>query len=171
MKKTVFLLVSLFLMVLATQQINAQTASATKEASAYATIITPISIEKVQDLYFGNIVAGTGSGTVKVTTDDLRTKTGDVILPAATPGTIQAAKFTVNGLADATYSITLPASIEISLSGASPMLVSDFTSNPNGTGILTAGTQTLAVGATLKVNGGQAAGTYAGTFDVTVAYN
>ena len=170
MKKTVFLLASLFVMACGIQSVKAQTASATATANATATIITPITIGKVADLNFGNIVAGTGAGTVTVPTEGARTKTGDVILPAATPGTINAAKFTVTGLADATYTITLPGSATISETGGKTMTVT-FTSNPSGTGTLTGGTQDLFVGATLNVGAAQTAGNYTGTFNVTVAYN
>jgi hypothetical protein len=175
MRKTGFLLASLFVMVLATQRVNAEgPASASETANATATIITPISITNVADLNFGNIVAGTGAGTVTVATTGTRTSTGDVILPSATLGTVNAAEFTVTGLADATYAITLPTtSIDISETGGTTMTVDNFTSNPSVTdgGVLTNGTQTLSVGATLNVGAGQAAGDYTGKFSVTVAYN
>lgn len=173
MRKTVFLLASLFVMACGIQSVKAQIgiASASASANANATIITPIAIAHVADLNFGNIVAGTGIGTVIVDTEGDRTKTGDVILPTATPGTFNAAEFTVTGLANATYAITLPGSIDISTTGGETMTVTDFTSDPDGTGTLTGGTQTLSVGATLKVGAGQAAGNYTGTFNVTVAYN
>jgi hypothetical protein len=110
MKKTVFLLASLFVMMLATQQVKAQT-GAQASAIAAANIITPIQILKAADLSFGNIVAGTTAGTVTVSHDGSRTKTDGVTLPAATPGTFTAAKFNISGLPNATYSITLPTSI------------------------------------------------------------
>ena len=173
MRKTVFLLASLFVMVLATQRVNAEgPASASATANATATIITPIAIAHVADLNFGNIVAGTGTGTVIVDTDGVRTSTGDVILPTATPGTVNAAEFTVTGLAAATYDITLPGSIDISTTGGATMTVTNFTSTPSVTGTLAAnGEQTLSVGATLTVGANQPAGTYEGSFFVTVAYN
>ena len=174
MRKTVFLLASLFVMACGIQSVKAQTASASASASANATIITPIAIthEGKPDLNFGNVVAGTGAGTVTVrpTTGD-RSSTGDVILPTATPGTVNAAEFTVTGLADATYAITLPTSIDISETGGTTMTVDNFTSNPSRTGTLAGGTQTLSVGARLNVGAGQVAGDYTGEFSVTVAYN
>src|SRR5512133_7024 len=92
-------------------------------------------------------------------------------LPAV-GGTISAAVFTVTGTTGATYSITLPASAIISF-GAIAMTVNSFTSTPTPTGTLAGGTETLRVGATLNVNGGQAPGLYtSGTpFVVTVNYN
>ena len=174
MRKTVFLLASLFVMVLATQRVNAEgPASASATANANATIITPIAIAFEEHLNFGNIVAGTGTGTVTVNpTTGKRSSLGDVILPTATPGTVNAARFTVTGLANATYAITLPTSINISTTGGgATMTVTNFTSNPSGTGTLAGGTQTLLVGATLNVDAGQVAGDYTGEFSVTVAYN
>jgi hypothetical protein len=172
MKKTVFLLASLFVMMLATQQMKAQN-GATASAIAAANIITPIQISKADDLYFGNIVAGTTPGTVTVSPGGNRSNEGGVTLPTATPGTITAAKFNISGLPNATYSITLPTSITITKNGGSEtMTIENFNSDPNGTGtIATDGTQILAVGATLKVGESQAAGTYQGSFSVTVAYN
>ena len=62
MRKTVFLLASLFVMACGIQSVKAQIGSASASASANATIITPIAIAQVADLNFGNIVAGIGAG-------------------------------------------------------------------------------------------------------------
>jgi hypothetical protein len=153
------------------QSVKAQTASASASASANATIITPIAIAHVEHLNFGNIVAGTATGTVTVDTEGNRTSSTGITLPNATPGTVNAAEFTVTGLADATYAITLPTSIDISETGGTTMTVDNFTSNPSRTGTLAGGTQTLSVGARLNVGAGQVAGDYTGEFSVTVAYN
>jgi hypothetical protein len=53
------------------------------------------------------------------------------------------------------------------------MTVDGFVSNPNGTGTLTGGTETLNVGATLHVTHAQVAGVYSSAtpFSVTVNYN
>lgn len=171
MRKTVFLLASLFVMMLATQQMKAQVSAS---ATAAANIITPIQISKAGDLYFGNIVAGTTPGTVTVSHDGIRTKSDGVTLPTATPGTITAAKFNISGLPSATYSITLPTTSTTitKIGGTEQMTIDNFTSNPSGTGTLAAtGEQTLSVGATLTVGANQSAGTYEGSFSVTVAYD
>lgn len=174
MRKTVFLLASLFVMACGIQSVKAQTASASASASAKATIITPIAIthEGKPDLNFGNIVAGTATGTVTVDTEGNRTSSTGITLPNATPGDFHAAEFTVTGLANATYAITLPDDNTVTISGpGEDMTVTGFTSNPDGTGVLAGGTQTLSVGATLNVGANQPAGTYEGSFSVTVAYN
>ncbi len=147
-------------------------AQATANASASADVVTPITIAKVADISFGNVaVKSDAGGTVVMDTEGVTTKTGDVTLPA-TAGTVTAASFTVEGEAGYTYAITLPVSATITDAiSSTTMELSDFQSSPSGTGTLTAGTETLKVGATLTVGAGQTSGAYTGSFDVTVNYN
>ncbi len=149
-------------------------AQVTASATATATIITPIAISKTTDMNFGNVaVSPTVAGTVVLLPAGTRSATGGVTLPAV-PGTVTAASFAVTGSGTSTYAITLPATCTIS-SGGNNMTVNTFTSTPTvaAGGTLTAGAQTLLVGATLNVTAAQPAGTYvSGTaFDVTVNYN
>src|SRR5665811_1619631 len=109
----------------------AQNPSATALTSA--TIVTPIAITKNTDMNFGNIVAG-AAGTVDLSVLNARTATG-VTLPTATPGTVSAAVFTVTGLANSTYAITLPSSFTI-LGAGTPMTVDNFVSTPSSTSTL-----------------------------------
>ena len=148
-------------------------AQATATSTATATIVTPISITKAIDMNFGNVAVQTGTGgTVVLLPDGSRSATGGVTLPAIT-GTVTAASFNVLGQGAYTYAITLPALPVTLTNGAFTMTADFFSSNPSGTGALTAGTQTLNVGATLNVAAAQTAGTYvSGTpFSVTVNYN
>ncbi|MBE7171974.1 MAG: DUF4402 domain-containing protein [Williamsia sp.] len=143
-------------------------------ATATAEIVTPIAITKTADMNFGNVAVSTTAGTVVLTPAGSRSATGGVTLPA-TAGTVTAAAFDVTGIADYTFSITLP-SADLVLtrnSGTETMIVNTFTSTPTTTGTLTSGAQTVNVGATLNVAGSQAAGTYvSGTpFTVTVNYD
>ena len=146
------------------------TASAT--ATASANIIQPLEIVKTADLAFGNIASGTSEGTVVIATDGARTSTGGVTLIEA--GNVSnAASFDVNGLADASFTIEVPASIVIETEGgAEQMTVDNFVSSLGADSVLNAnGEATLQVGATLNVSAQQAAGLYSGSFDVIVAYN
>ena len=141
----------------------------TKPANANARIITPISLAKTADMNFGDVVASGALGTVILTPAGARSTTGGASLGSATG--VTAAAFTVSGQGSATYAITLPASTSVT-SGANSMTVNAFTSNPSGTGALSAGgSQNLTVGGTLNVGASQATGTYTGTFNVTVTYN
>jgi hypothetical protein len=143
----------------------------TASANATADVVTPIAITKNADMAFGKFIAGTG-GTVTMATTGTRTAGGAVTL-FNQGSTSNAASFAVAGEGTYTYAITLPANSTVNVSdGAShTMAVNSFVSNPSGTGILTAGAQTLLVGATLTVASGQAPGNYTGTFNVNVDYN
>jgi hypothetical protein len=159
--------------ILMTGFVTASYSQATATATATATIITPISITKTADMSFGNLAvqAGTG-GTVVLAPAGTRTSTSGVSLPA-TSGTVTAAAFTVDGTGSFTYAITLPSTATLTrASGSETMTASSFTSNPSGTGALTAGTQDIAIGATLTVAAAQVPGVYtSGNFNVTVNYN
>lgn len=139
--------------------------------TASATIVAPIAMVKNTDMNFGNVAVNATAGTVVLAPAGTRTATGGVTLPAVF-GTVSAATFTVTGTTGAVYTISLPASAIISFSG-NDMTVNNFTSTPTPTGTLTGGTSALSVGATLNVNGGQAAGLYTSVtpFVVNVNYN
>jgi len=144
-------------------------------ATASATIVSPIAIANAGNMNFGNIAVSTIAGTVVLPAAlvPVRTVTGGCTLPA-TVGTVTAAAFTVTGQAGFTYSISLPANA--SLTGPGPaMTANTFVSSPTVAvgGLLTGGTETLYVGATLNVGASQTAGAYTtpAPFTVTVNYN
>lgn len=149
--------------------VNAQV---TASATSTATIVTPIGISNAGDMNFGNIAVSSAAGTVTLAPAGTRTYTGGITLPNVN-GTVSTAKFNVTGEGTYTYAITLPSSALTLTYSGNTMTVTGFTSNPSGTGALTAGKQTINVGATLNVGASQVAGTYvSGTpFDVTVNYN
>lgn len=152
---------------------NVFAAAASDTATTSATVVTPITIVDAQNLNFGSFSAGTG-GTVVLTTGGVGSKTGDVVL---TGGTRAAARFTVSGQADASFSIgvadnnlthtdtvtTMALVTTHDLDGASQ--------NSPASGTLTLGTQTLYVGGTLTVGNAQTVGVYSGTITATVNYN
>lgn len=148
---------------------GAEALAATVTANATATLGSGLAIAKVADLSFGTASPGLTGGTIVMATDGTRTKAGTVTLSGLDVG--EPASFTVTGTADSTYTITLPLTTALSNGALGVMTVTDFTSNPSGTGTLTGGTQTVNVGATLNVGLAQALGVYTGTFDVTVEYN
>ncbi|HOT65285.1 MAG TPA: DUF4402 domain-containing protein [Dysgonamonadaceae bacterium] len=167
MRKTVFLLASLFVMVLATQRVNAQTdPSAT--ANATATIVKAISITKGADLQFGKIIAASTAGTVVVTPTGSRSYTGEVVL-FDTGSDHQAASFTASGLAGETYSLAFSATPLIGPSGSTPMTIAGFVHSATGT-LDASGKETFSVGGTLNVGANQTPGQYTGTFSVTAAH-
>ena len=151
--------------------IGRSSAQATGNASASATIITPISIVKSTDMNFGNIATTGAVGTVILAPAGGRTFTGGVTFPITT-GTVTPATFQISGSAGYTYAITLPSSITIT-SGGNSMTVNNFTSTPSAAGVLTGGTEIIKIGSTLNLKASQLEGAYSTTsnFDVTVSYN
>lgn len=168
---------------LSSTQANAQ-ASAQGSATANAVIAKPITISSTANLDFGTIVPNsTGNGTITVTVDTASTTPptlGGVVDGAWIGGTISAAAFAVTGRPNATYAITVPAA-GVTITGTTAtntMTVDTFTESTSGAGgtLLVGATPGLGqdsftVGATLNVPAAQAADTYSGTFNVTVAYN
>ncbi|MHB9141405.1 MAG: DUF4402 domain-containing protein, partial [Paludibacter sp.] len=57
-------------------------ATASANATAAATIVTPIAITKTVDMNFGNVAVGASAGTVILAPAGTRTTSGGVTLPA-----------------------------------------------------------------------------------------
>lgn len=154
----------------------AQTNQAT--ATATATIVTPITLSREGNLSFGNIVppiSGTGYVTVQPSGPPIYTDVSGSPSPTATAD-VTPAIFTVSGTPGAAYNILLPASaITLSAPNGATMTVDDFVSSPDETAGGTLddqdGEDELRVGATLEIGANQAAGTYTGSFSVTVNYD
>jgi len=169
--KKIFVLIILFSGIVASSFAQSNGASIT--ATSTATIITPISIVKAVDMAFGNIAISATAGTVALppASSPNRIPTGGVTLPAIA-GTVTAALFDVTGAASTTYAITLPIIASQLSSGSDHMNIDAFLSDIGLTGTLSVGgTQSFYVGSTIHVAAAQPAGTYSGTFDVTVNYN
>ena len=140
--------------------------------TANATILTPLSITESVQMNFGTIAPSAAGGDVVMNTSGVRTAVTGFVYS----GTPFAGSFAVVGSGVLTYAITLPANGVVTLTdnggnGGAAMPVKDFVSLPSGTGTLTAGAQTLLVGATLTIGVDQVASTYDGGYDVTVNYN
>jgi hypothetical protein len=150
-------------------------AQVSQTATATAAIVSPIAIAKVTDMNFGRIASSAVAGTVSLpaAAAPVRTVIGGCTLQGG--GTVSSASFTVTGQAGFTYSISLPADGTVSLTGPVPaMAANTFISSPTvaAGGLLTGGTETLYVGATLSVAANQPAGAYtSANFTVTVNYN
>ncbi len=127
-----------------------------------------LAIVETSSLGFGQIVATSTPGTVEVTPAGNRSPSGGVALGNGFG--VSAASFAVGGEPDTSYSISLPQSTSLT-GGGDPMTVDGFASNPAGSGNLgPGGSQGVTVGATLHVGPSQSAGSYSGTYPVTVTY-
>ncbi len=135
-------------------------------ANVTISITLPISISAGADLDFATMAPTGTAGTVTVTPASARSSV-DVDLVGGTPS---AASFDVTGDSGANYSVILPSSATLT-SGANTMTVDTFTDDTGPNPKLTGGSDTFNVGATLNVGAAQAAGSYSGTFPVTVNYD
>ena len=140
-------------------------------------VVGPISLSKVSDLVFGDIVALGALGTVTVSPSGTVYGGGASSGPA--PSTI--ASFTATGGLNTNYQITFTGSAtagqgSVTLNSGANSMTASLQSYVNGSAtaqgtLNAAGTQTFQVGGTLTVGAAQAEGTYAGTFTVAVTYN
>lgn len=136
------------------------------------TIVSPISIAKVQDMDFGNVSVESGAGTVTLSaSSNSRQASGNAVLMDG--GNVSLASFKVKGNSGSSFSITLPSTPVKVSNGEKSMTVSNFTSTPGTSATLADGIKEILVGATLQLNGDQTVGLYASAsdFPVTVNYN
>lgn len=141
---------------------NAQAADATGDATA--TIVAPIVITKVADLDFGTVAPTASSGTVTIANNG--TRSGDANVDLLSTDTGNAGQFTITGEGTSAISASIPG---INLTGAGDNMPATFTNDAPAN--LTGGAATINVGGALTVGANQAAGSYTGTFTLTVAYN
>lgn len=147
------------------------------DATASATIITPIGITKNVDLAFGNIYAATSAGTVVLApTSGTPTRTPTTVTLGTTTGTVTAAKFTMSGTTGMLYTVTLPATPPNLTGPGTAMTVDTWTtsltlSQTTGTIATAPADDIFYVGGKLHVGASQTPGAYSGTFNISVAYN
>lgn len=144
-------------------------------ATTSATVIAPISIAKVTDLSFGSFAAGSGAGTVTVSTNNARTSSGVVEMG----GTPTAAEFNVTGNNGQAFTLSVTPTVLTNTTGAgaetmsfTPISTLTPTAATSGTvagGTVGAGTKVF-VGGSLAVGANQVAGVYTGSVSVTVNY-
>ena len=151
--------------------------AATSIAECTATIAPGITANKNTetstggDLTFGTIIPGSSSGTITITPlTSTRSSSGGVVLVNSISGP---ATFDVTGAANSPYTVTLPNNGTITISnGSNTMTVNSFSASPtSGNSTLNSqGLSSFKVGGKLEVHANQPAGSYSGTFDVTVGY-
>lgn len=124
-------------------------------------------------LRFGSFAAGSG-GTITIgTAADTVTTTGGIFHFG---GTTSRARFNLtcpgSGMDSGTnYLVTTDASVTLS-SGANTMTLNNFTKSPaSGSINVNGATVVIYVGGRLNASANQAAGSYTGSFNVTVNYN
>ena len=148
--------------------------AASSTGTSRVVVVTPLSLVNTAPLSFGNLIAGPTAGTVTINeTTQARTVTGGV---SQAGGTISAASFT--GMTDGwpfwvDVDAPTPATITLTrVGGGATMQVNTFTVQ-GGVGtrfVWINSIFTFRVGGRLMVGANQMAGTYNGTFNVTVNY-
>lgn len=157
---------------------QAQAANSTQDSEAV--VVTPLSFLEVNDLKFGTIVpSSTSDGTVTLASNGTRTATNGIVLIGSAH---QTAEFAGQGTQNQIVDIAIGAN-SILLTGPGPaMQVSQFQIGSTPTTILTTnprffrigsptGIFRFPIGAVLEVAQNQPAGTYSGTWEITLNYN
>jgi len=177
MKRQIINLISLICLLFASAAAaEAQSGmSSTVTGHITAEVISTLSAIETSQLSFGRFSPGPQGGDLILTPQNTISVLGSV-WPGS--GTHNAASFYVTGDPGAAYSITLPASpVTIRHMGtARSMTVEDWQSVPEaapGAGMLENGSQTVYVGATLKVGNlnDNPVGVYTGTYTITFDFN
>jgi hypothetical protein len=144
--------------------------AATTMATVDAQISSSLSVSTSTGLAFGGMTSGSLGGTVVVGSNGARFATGGVNLNTASISS--PALITIIGTPNATFAVTLPASVQLTDSGANSMSAGNFMSVPSGTGQLdSSGQQVLSIGGTLNVGANQPFGSYQGVMAVVIDYN
>jgi hypothetical protein len=144
----------------------------TAAGESVAEISRPSTVQKLEDLQFGDIIAGSTVSTVVVnpSSESRSIQTGNA---TAFGGTVSAAQFQVSARPLLYYQISLPSSTTLTrISGSETMLVNNFTLNGSSIRFLPLFTAigNFKVGGRLTVGAGQEPGQYSGSFVVTVNY-
>jgi hypothetical protein len=143
---------------------------ASKNANGTATVLKSLSVLKLADLDFGELVVS-GAGTAVIDPVSGALTTTGPLTPLGAPAS--RALFTATGSRNSVVLIRIPQSA-ITLTrvgGTQTMTVSNWTLDGTTNRRIPSGASfNFGVGATLNVAAGQADGTYAGTFPVTVQY-
>lgn len=143
--------------------------AATKSANgtAQAQIVAPISIEQATggELEFGAWVQPDSAKTVVVAATSAPSHTAEG-LTAAGNVTPHAGHFTVTNTSSTPYTVALSSSINVSDSNSHTMTVDNFSHSCASPCTAT----DLYVGATLHIGSNQDAGSYSGTYQVTLTY-
>jgi len=146
--------------------VNAATATATVTAN----IVITMSLTTQSNIAFGDVSAGSTSGTVILSTQGNRTSTGGTTINSGQSGS--QAEFSATGEPGAVFSVSKPASIQLTSASNNTMVVDNFISEPaNGGQLDASGNKTVLVGATLHVSSHQAFGSYTGLMVLNVDYN
>lgn len=140
------------------------------QSSADASILTALTLQKLEDMDFGGVTVTTaGTAVIDPVTNTLST-TGGV---AAAFGTPHAAKFEGAASGGPVVNLKVPKQpvTMTRVGGTETILLTNFTLDGSNKRVLAQSAAfDFRVGGTITIAAGQAEGTYVGTFDVTAQY-
>jgi hypothetical protein len=181
MRKFTLFFSAILLIAAFTGTVTAQTSATVAATSAGAKLIVPMTLTETSPLHFGtiNVLTGTGGTCILPSNSTVRVFSAGLAASAVAPVATNAA-YNVTGTMNATYALTLPATITVTeTTGTSAtMTISSLTARFNGAGadavtstMSATGTDSFTLGGTLTVAAAQVSGIYTGTFAVSVDYN
>ena len=137
----------------------------TVNGAASVVILSVISASQTQAMNFGTVLPGAAAGVVTLSSAGAATSP-----TLTTSGTATAGRFTITAQGSTVLNITFGDGTVTN--GSDSMAINNFTSSSTPASNTTdaSGNLTLDVGADLNVGANQAAGTYTGTYTVTVSY-
>lgn len=150
--------------VAAAAMISGSANAATETVGADAEIIEAVTLNNVVDIDFGTIASDATGGTVSVTADAAGTRACGTLTCV---GTASSGSLDITAASGQTVAITMPAGAVTLTAGTDTM---SMTPSVSSTSFTSAGTDTVYFGGSLTVGANQAAGAYAGSFDVDVDY-
>lgn len=163
---------ALLLLLFFTGNVRAQ---ATITAQAFAEVIEALTANETNQLHFGRFATESNGGTIVISPDGNRQAQGQVMLVSGPAGSGQ---FQLSGFPDASVTIQLPdgPAVLVHQTSSQTMVVDNWVSDPpagNGPATLTNGSAVISIGATLSVGSydENPIGMYAGSFQLTFAYN
>jgi hypothetical protein len=137
-------------------------------ANATATVVQAMNITETTPMEFGYFSASASPGTI----NQSGTTSGDVTAISASGITRSGAVFAVSGSGAAGYTFTLPSTATLTRSGGSETMTATLSfASGNASRNLSSGTESVTINGSLAVSANQAAGSYSGTYTVSVAYN
>ena len=144
--------------------------AATATATVTANIIIAMSLTTQSNIAFGDISTSSTAGSVVLSTTGDRTSVGGTTFNSSIPGS--PGEFSAGGEPLAAFSVSMPATVQLTSSSNNSMTVDNFISEPSIAGQLdSSGNKSVLVGATLHVGTQQAFGSYTGLMSLNVNYN
>lgn len=148
---------------------NASAQSPTAQMIVRAEVYKAITLTKQSELEFGKLAVGLNGGSVTISNDGLRTKTGDIALVSSTSN---AALIRIEAEGNMPITITMDNSVFLNDGSNHELQLTLSASEPIGEYINLdqSGILPVNIGGTVQIPQGSPVGTYTGTVNFSVVY-